>query len=190
MNRNQRLLVMLLLFALAMLGVAYAFVPLYRVFCQAFGIPLPSVAVSAELAAPKAIAGKGRVITVMFSGHNDATMPVTLQPRVTSMKVRLGEPALTAYVARNPGSTAVDGVAVHMLAAMGGPDGLQLAPYVELRQCFCFEEQHYPAGKELTLPVSFTVTPDLPPEIHTILFNYTLFPADKVPEGVQPGVQG
>jgi cytochrome c oxidase assembly protein Cox11 len=49
--------------------------------------------------------------------------------------------------------------------------------YVDLQQCFCFEEQIYPPNEEINLPLSFTITPDLPEGIHTITFGYTLYPA-------------
>lgn len=183
MNKNTILALVLLTFAAGMLGLAYAFVPLYKMLCQAFGIPLPSVEVSAQLAAPKPISHvSDRVITITFTGNNDSTMPVRLKPLTYSLKVRLGEPVLTAYHATNLTGKALDGVAVHMLYAMGGADGVNINKYVDLQQCFCFEEQHYPAKQDVTLPLTFTVTPELPAAVHTISFNYTLFPADNVPE--------
>lgn len=175
-NRNTRTLVALLAFALAMLGVSYAFVPLYRVFCQAFGIPLPSVAVGQRPAAAVTDDGDTRTITIRFTGGSDATMPVTLQPVVHSLKVRVGQPVLTAYTGTNATAKGLHGTAVHMLYAMGGVEGVDAASYVDLQQCFCFEEQFYPAHKTVNLPLSFTVSPKLPADIHTINFNYTLFP--------------
>lgn len=169
-----------------MLGVSFAFVPFYKVFCQAFGIPLPSVEVSAQLSAPKPITTtSNRYLTVRFTGNSDSTMPVTLKPVSYSLRVKLGEPVLTAYHAQSNSDKALDGVAVHMLVAMGGPENTNINKYVELQQCFCFEEQHYPARKNITLPLSFTVTPDLPAAVHTINFNYTLFPATNVPENMK-----
>ena len=169
-----------------MLGLSYAFVPFYKLFCQTFGIPLPSVAVNPQLAAPKPISHiSDRTITIRFTGNSDATMPISLKPAVYSLKVRLGQPVLTAYYAANTTRQARDGVAVHMLYAMGGTEGVNVNTYVDLQQCFCFEEQHYPANQNVTLPLTFTVTPDLPPHIHTISFNYTLFPAENVPANMK-----
>lgn len=177
---NLRLAFVLVAVGLGMLGVAYAFVPLYKVFCQVMGIPLPSVAVSAELARPKDIAGPtDRVITVRFMGQNNATMPVRLAPTTYTMKVRIGQPTLTAYKATNPTQQGLDGVAVHTLLALGGMDGVNIANHIDLQQCFCFEEQHYPGNQTVNLPLSFTIAPTLPPDVHTITFSYTLFPADQ-----------
>lgn len=177
---NTRLLLILILVACVMLGVAYGFVPLYRVFCQTFGIPLPSVAVSAELARPKEIDGPtDRTITIRFMGQNNATMPVRLAPTTYTLKVRIGQPTLTAYKATNPTGKGLDGVAVHSLIPLGGTDGVNIASHVDLQQCFCFEEQHYPANQTINLPLSFTIAPTLPPGVHTITFSYTLFPIDE-----------
>ncbi len=182
MSSNTRLLIILLTVAAGFLGLSYAFVPLYKVFCQALGIPLPSIAVNPEMARLKPVgAASGRVITVKFAGESDATMPVQLQPHDTTLQVRLGEPALTAYKAVNPTGKGLNGIAVHMIIAMGGPDNTNVNQYVNLQQCFCFEEQYYPARQTVNLPLSFTVTPDLPPNVHTLVFNYTLFPAEKAP---------
>lgn len=81
---------------------------------------------------------------------------------------------LTAYQATNKGP-AFNGVAVHMLYAMGGEGGFEPSSYIDLQQCFCFESEHYPAGQHITLPLSFTVSPNLPEGVHTITFAYTLF---------------
>jgi cytochrome c oxidase assembly protein subunit 11 len=180
MSKNLRLALILVAVAAAMLGVAYGFVPMYRVFCQVMGIPLPSVAVSAELARPKQIDGPtDRIITIRFMGQNNATIPVRLAPLTYTMKVRVGQPTLTAFKATNPTAQGIDGVAVHTLLALGGLDGVNIASHIDLQQCFCFEEQHYPANQTVNLPLSFTVAPTLPPNVHTITFSYTLFPVDE-----------
>lgn len=177
LNRNRKTLFFLLVYGLAMLGVAYAFVPLYRIMCQQFGIPVPSVLVG-RAAEPKPInAVSDRTVTVRFVANQADRFPVMLEPVTFSMKVKLGQRVLTAYRARNTSPEAKDGVAVHMLYAMGGKDSIDVPKYVDLQQCFCFELQHYPANAEVTLPLSFAITPDLPEGIHTISFAYTLFEA-------------
>jgi cytochrome c oxidase assembly protein subunit 11 len=114
-------------------------------------------------------------------GNSNGTMPVQLSPVTYSLKVRLGEPTLTAYRAVNNTGRDMDGIAVHTLFAMGGLDGVRVNKYVDLTQCFCFQSQHYPAHQTVNLPLSFTVTPDLPPDVHTITFSYTLFPTQNAP---------
>jgi cytochrome c oxidase assembly protein subunit 11 len=165
--------------AAAMLAVGFAFVPLYRMFCQAFGIPVPAVLVgeAAQYKGPQEAGGQsGRTVLVRFTANVGQGMPAKFTPHDFSLRVPLGTPVLTAYEAVNTGMKDLDGVAVHMLYAMGG-DGGDVGKYVELQQCFCFELQHYPAGETKMLPLSFLLTSDLPKEIHTITFSYTLFEA-------------
>lgn len=160
---------------LGMLGLAYAFVPLYESFCKLVGIPLPTVGTSMEPEeAMEMTDGPGREITVRFLGNVAAGVPVEFGPRVRSLKTRIGEPALTAYDAKNLSNEAIDGIAVHTIVAQGG-FARDVADDVSLMQCFCFEEQTYPAQKDITLPLSFTVKPTLPDNVHTITFGYTLY---------------
>lgn len=176
MHKNTRLLVMLLAFAIGMLGVAYAFVPLYRIFCQAFGIPVPTVRVG-EAGEFKNFgpATTKRTVTVRFTANNAQGMPVILRPTERRMRVQLGQPVFTAYTADNPLPNFVDGVAVHTIIGIGTSGGLDVQEHIELQQCFCFEKQRYPARGDVNLPLAFTVSPDLPAGIHTITFGYTLF---------------
>jgi cytochrome c oxidase assembly protein subunit 11 len=178
-RKNNGMALIRLVIAMGMLAFGFAFVPLYRMFCQAFGIPVPTVLVG-QAAAPKGVqevgAQDGRTVLVRFTANVGQGVPARFTPHDFSLRVKLGEPVLTAYEAQNTGNKDMDGVAVHMLYAMGG-DGGDVAKYVDLQQCFCFALQHYPAGETKMLPLSFLLTSDLPKEIHTITFSYTLFQA-------------
>jgi len=181
-DKNLRLLIILVVAAFGMLGVAYGFVPLYRLFCATFGIPVPSVLVG-EAGAPKEAiqaaidtgTASDRVVTVRFMANTAVGVPVEFGPQDRRLRVRLGEPALTAYDANNYSPRDLTGLAVHTIIAVGGPDGVNIDRHIELQQCFCFEEQFYPAETDITLPLSFTISPELPDGIHTITFAYTLF---------------
>lgn len=161
------------------IALTIAAVPLYRIFCQHFGIPVPGIVSGPGYeSAPRpdaATVKADRTITIRYTANTAAGVPVTFNPLVYSQKVKLGEPVLTAYEARNTSGRAMDGVAVHMLFARGGAGGIDVASYVNLQQCFCFEQEHYPPHKDLRLPLSFTISPDLPEGVHTITFSYTLF---------------
>lgn len=175
MNQNTRLLLILLALGVGMLGLSYAFVPLYKAFCAALGIPVPSIMVGVA-AEPKIIGEiSNRTVTVRFQANNAQGMPVVLNPDVRRVKIRLGEPFLTSYKADNKAARTINGVAVHTILALGGPPRTDINDYIQLEQCFCFEEQLYPASKHVNLPLQFTVTNDLPEGIHTITFAYTLF---------------
>lgn len=176
---NFRLFILLFAIACGMLGLAFGFVPLYRMFCDALGIPVPSIMVGQAGEAKNITHVSDRTITVRFMANQAVGVPVKLHPITRKVKVRLGEDVLTAYRAQNMAPQPMDGVAVHTIFAMGGLPGTDINDYVELQQCFCFEQQYYPGNEEVTLPLSFAITPDLPAGIHTVTFAYTLFEADK-----------
>jgi cytochrome c oxidase assembly protein subunit 11 len=161
-----------------MLAFTAAMVPLYYLFCDAFGIPTPRLVAgpSAPVVATAAPAST-RTVTVRFIANQASGMPVQLAPTQFVAQVRLGQPLLTAYRATNTSPKAIDGVALHMVYAMGGPPRTDINDYIDLQQCFCFELQHYPGSQQVMLPLSFTVRPNLPEGIHTITMAYTLFAA-------------
>ena len=178
MNKNTKLFIILLCVAFGMVGFAYAFVPLYSVLCQVLGIPTATVKVG-EAGVPKPVGEiSDRVITVRFMGNNANGIPIDLQPVDKQVKLRLGESVLTAYKATSHSDEFLKGVAVHTIMAQGVGEQ-EVSEYVDLQQCFCFEEQMYPPKEEVNLPLSFHITPDLPETVHTIVFGYTLYEAEE-----------
>lgn len=167
-------------FAISVALTVFA-VPLYSLLCDAMGITRPTIPLgqSGTAVQQRALtpAEANRRITVRFTANTAQGVPIEFHPLSYTMQVPLGKPVLTAYQAKNLSPKPMDGVAVHMLYAMGGESGVQVADYVALEQCFCFAQQHYPANAEVNLPLSFTLSPDLPKGIHTITFAYTLFEA-------------
>lgn len=161
-----------------MVAFTAAAVPLYYLLCRSLGIANPGV-ISASGADLRGDTGavSDRMVTVRFISNVNKGVPVKFTPLATSLRVRLGDYALTAYSATNTSPQAMDGVAVHMLYPMGGDTGSDIAKYVDLQQCFCFESQHYPGSSTVKLPLSFRILPTLPEGVHTITFAYTLFEA-------------
>lgn len=177
MSKNTRLVLILIGFIIAMVAFTAGMVPLYYLFCKQFGIPVPTILTRANAALPGQGEISTRTVTIRFTANTGSGVPIAFSPLTYNLKVRLGEPALTAYAAHNQSPRDIDGVAVHQLAAMGGPENVDISSYVNLQQCFCFELQHYPGNKDIRLPLSFTISPELPEGIHTITFSYTLFEA-------------
>lgn len=172
LQRNQRSLVKLALLGVMMLGLTYASVPLYKMFCQLVGIPVPQVAIQGT-EAPQTT--DGRVIEVRFSAASDPLMAVQLRRGVPSVKTKVGEPTLVAYEATNPTNHNIQGIAIHTVTMYGDVDSLDATDYINLIQCFCFNETTYPAGQTLQLPVSFTIKTTLPQGVNTLVFSYTLY---------------
>lgn len=175
----QRHGIVLAILGAGMLALAFGFVPMYRTFCQIIGIPVPQLGTEMTPQKSSNIIGEdNRYITVRFIGNSAAGVPVEFGPRVKTIHAKVGEPVLTAYDATNLSPNNMKGQAVHTIVAMGDAVGRDAAKYVELVQCFCFEEQMYPGSTDVTLPLSFTIRGDLPKGVHTLTFAYTLFEMD------------
>lgn len=171
--------IILAILGVGMLAMAFAFVPLYRSFCQLIGIPVPELGTELSPQKSATTVDKSRVVTVRFIGNSANGVPIEFGPRVTSIIAHVGEDVLTAYDAKNDTDQAIDGQAVHTIMALGKYGDIAANQYVDLVQCFCFQEQRYPANTEVTLPLSFTIRNDLPEGVHTMTFAYTLFETEK-----------
>ena len=104
--RRRSLLTALTLFAVAggMVGLAFASVPLYRLFCQVTGFGgTPRIETAADIA-PDA---KNRIITVRFDGTVNSALPWRFRPDQREIKVHLGEQTLATFTATNTGSETV-----------------------------------------------------------------------------------
>jgi len=174
---NKKLALILSGVGLGMLGLAYGFVPLYETFCKIVGIPIAQVGTDLKRS-PTQLGGpiSERTVNVRFMGTVNKTFPLEFAPQVPSVKLHLGEPTLMAYTARNITDKPLLGIAVHQALGQGPHATVDVLEYIDLEQCFCFDAQTYPAQETVNLPVSFAVRADLPEKIHTITFQYTMFP--------------
>ncbi|HNN56602.1 MAG TPA: cytochrome c oxidase assembly protein, partial [Novosphingobium sp.] len=85
---NLRTGLLALVLALAMLGLGFAAVPLYRIFCQVTGYGGTTQRASAETAgAVKVAAGS---ISVRFDANVDRGMPWKFAPEQTTQTMRIG----------------------------------------------------------------------------------------------------
>jgi cytochrome c oxidase assembly protein subunit 11 len=154
-----------------MLGLSFAAVPLYRLFCQVTGYGgIPRIDAGAS---PGAIE---RTITIRFNADVHSAMPWKFTPVQNEVRLRLGEEAVAFYAARNPTPTPVTGVATYNVT----PE--KVARYFHKTACFCFNEQTLTPGQEMSFPLSFWVDPAIADDpstrdIHTITLSYTFFRA-------------
>ncbi|MEL6375388.1 MAG: cytochrome c oxidase assembly protein, partial [Pseudomonadota bacterium] len=148
--RNQKLAFTCGAIALGMLGMAYAAVPLYQLFCQVTGYA--GTTQRAEAPSGKVLK---RTITVRFDANTDKRLPWTFEPVKASMTVRIGEQNLAFYRATNTSDKPVTGTASFNVApAIAGSHFAKIA-------CFCFTEQTLKPGQSVDMPVSFYVDPGL-----------------------------
>ncbi len=174
-NRNLRVGFFALLLALGMLGLGFASVPLYRIFCQVTGFGgTTQVATAAEAAAVRAT---GHPISVRFDANTAPGMPWSFRPDQVTQKIRVGERMMAFYIAKNNSDVPVTGQASYNVE----PE--QTAPYFNKIQCFCFTEQTLQPGEEVRMPVLYYVDPDIledenAKDIEQITLSYTFYKLD------------
>lgn len=168
-QRNRRMVGGLFAVVFGMVGLAYASVPLYTLFCQITGFGGTTMRADA---APGAVGE--RVITVRFNADVNPGLPWAFRPVERSLTVRLGEMSLASYRAENRGETATVGTASYNVT----PD--KVGRYFNKIECFCFTEQVLEPGRVMDMPVAFFVDPALADDpamadISTITLSYSFF---------------
>lgn len=169
--RNLRTGGVLAAVAVGMVGLAYASVPLYEIFCRVTGF-----GGTTQVAAAGADRVLGRTMTVRFDSNVNPELPWRFQPAQRSMKLRVGETGLAFYQATNTGRDTLVGTATFNVT----PDKAGL--YFDKIDCFCFTEQVLRPGETVDMPVSFYLDPDLAEDpkmdgVTTITLSYTFFRA-------------
>jgi cytochrome c oxidase assembly protein subunit 11 len=159
--------------ALGMVGLAYASVPLYRLFCQVTGFG--GTTQRADVA--PGVAGD-RMITIRFDANTAASLPWSFHAEQLEMDVKLGEQNLAFYRAANRSDQAATGTAIFNVTPA------EAGAYFNKIQCFCFNEQKLKAGEIVDMPVVFFVDPKIAQDpdlrtLTTITLSYTFYPAEE-----------
>lgn len=158
-----------------MVGLSFAAVPLYRIFCQATGY---NGTPQRAAAAPKEVLDK--TIRIRFDGNVDHGLPWRFAPEKASMDVKIGETTLAYFKATNLSDSAITGSAVFNVA----PE--QAGLYFTKIECFCFKQQTLAAGQTAEMPVTFFVDPKIVDDADTknideITLSYTFYRIDRDP---------
>jgi cytochrome c oxidase assembly protein subunit 11 len=152
-RRNWRVGLMAFAGALAMLGLGYASVPLYRLFCQVTGFGGTTMVASEAKAANAAANATGQTISIRFDASTASDMPWIFHPSQATDTVTIGQRDIATYVAKNVSPVPVTGMATFNVT----PE--QAGKYFNKIQCFCFTEQTLAPGQEVTMPVLYFVDP-------------------------------
>jgi cytochrome c oxidase assembly protein subunit 11 len=157
-------------FVAAMVGAAYAAVPLYTWFCRVTGFAgTTQVATSAP----------GRVldrrITVRFDANVVGGLPWKFEPERASIDVRIGDVFTVMYRVTNESARETVGQAVYNVTP------LTVGAYFQKINCFCFTEQRLKPGESRDMPVVFYVDPALTrdsdqDQLDTITLSYSFYP--------------
>ncbi|MET3926457.1 cytochrome c oxidase assembly protein [Devosia sp. 2618] len=171
-RRNKRIAITGLVIAASMVGLAYASVPLYQLFCQVTGFGgTPGKATDN----PKGVID--RQMTVRFDSNvaNDLAWTVKAAPSVTD---KIGAVDTVNYIATNHSDKPITGMAVFNVS----PENAGV--YFNKIECFCFTEQTLQPGETVDMPIVFFVDPELDDNhelatIKEITLSYTFYASEK-----------
>jgi len=152
-----------------MVGLSFAAVPLYDLFCRVTGFggtPMVNAALPAEQ--------DPRSIRVEFVANVQAGMPWTFRPAQRSVTLHGAEEGLAFYTARNDAAGPVTGISTYNVT----PE--KAARYFNKIACFCFTEQTLAPGQEVEMPLAFWVDPKLfddpaTRDLRVITISYSFF---------------
>ncbi len=158
------------LIAASMVGLSFAAVPLYRIYCQTTGYA--GTTQRAEKASDVVL---DRTLTVHFDANVAPDLPWSFAPEQHKLEVKIGENALAFYKATNNSDHAITGSAVFNVAPEAG--GIHFNKI----QCFCFTEQRLEPGETVDMAVSFYIDPafvddDDTKDLSELTLSYTFYP--------------
>jgi cytochrome c oxidase assembly protein subunit 11 len=172
-QKNTRTALIMSAIVAAMLALAFASVPLYRMFCEATGFNGTTLRADR---APGAVAGQ---VKVQFDANVHPGLPWRFGPEQISVNVAPGARTRIFYRAQNLSARAITGQAVYNVS----PD--TIGKYFKKIQCFCFTEQTLKPGESVDMPVVFFVDPAIEKDpdtkdVHEITLSYTFYPVETV----------
>jgi len=155
-----------------MTGLAWASVPLYRMFCQVTGL---NGTTQRGQAAPGAVADAQ--VRVDFDANTSPKLPWTFRPEAPSDTVTVGARDMAFFTATNRSNKPVTGTATFNVTPA------QAGKYFTKIQCFCFTQQTLKPGETARMPVIFYVDPAMlkdpdAADVRTITLSYTFYPVD------------
>ena len=166
--------------AFGMIGLAFASVPLYDMFCKATGFagtPMTGTAGAGTIL--------DRTMAVRFDANVAPGLGWTFTPESPEVSLRVGETKTVFYKITNKTSRASTGIASYNIAPEKG------AAYFVKIQCFCFTEHTLQPGESLEAPVVFYIDPEIAGNreldgMNAITLSYTYFAS----KAGQPLAQG
>jgi cytochrome c oxidase assembly protein subunit 11 len=157
-------------FVAAMVGAAYAAVPLYNWFCRTTGFggttQVAKVAPAGMLA---------RKVTVRFDSNVGPGLPWRFEPEVNSIDLHIGEVATVYYNVTNEAARVTEAQAAYNVSPP------RVGAYFTKINCFCFTQQRLKPGEKRKMAVVFYVDPSIvkdsdEDDLNTITLSYTFYP--------------
>jgi cytochrome c oxidase assembly protein subunit 11 len=167
---NRAVAIACVAFFAGMVGMAYAAVPLYDLFCRVTGY-----GGTTQRTDQYSSVVLDRDITIRFDANVSGGLPWTFNPVQRSTTMPIGETVQVSYAAENVSQRPIAGTAsFNVTPELAGA-------YFMKVECFCFTETELQPGESMDMPVVFYVDPkivDVPElkDIKTITLSYTFFP--------------
>ncbi len=174
-GKNRRSAMMAGLMGLGMLGLGFAAVPLYEVFCRVTGYAGTTQRVDAAEAAT--VQATSKVMSIRFDSNVNSALPWSFKPEQAVDHVTVGARDMAIFLATNNSDQPVVGTATFNVTP------LLAGKYFNKVQCFCFSEQLLKPGQTMRMPVLYYVDPAIldDPEtrdIKEITLSYTFYRSD------------
>lgn len=176
MRSNRAIAIACVAFFTGMVGMAYAAVPLYDLFCRVTGF-----GGTTQRTDQYSDVILDRDIEIRFDANVAGGMPWEFEPAQRSTTLKIGETTQVSYTSRNVAQRPVMGTAsFNVTPELAGA-------YFMKVECFCFTETELQPGETMDMPVVFYVDPKIVEvaelkDIKTITLSYTFFPT----AGAQP----
>ena len=172
-DKNLKTAMVLFTVVAGMVGLAFASVPLYRIFCQVTGLGgTPGV----EASAPEEKTDTDFI--VRFDANTNPDLPWKFKPAQREVHLKLGEEKLAFYEATNLSDKPITGTATFNVTP------LKAGQFFVKIDCFCFTEQTLEPGQTIDMPVTFYVDPEIYEKVNTrdvktITLSYTFYPKEE-----------
>ncbi|MGE0829734.1 MAG: cytochrome c oxidase assembly protein [Hyphomonadaceae bacterium] len=152
-----------------MIGLSFAAVPLYKMFCRVTGY---GGTTQIAAAAPSEVLA--RTIDVHFDTNVAQGLPLVFTPREPSQRLHIGQTGLAFFEVENTSDHPVTVVATFNVAPA------KTGIYFQKLQCFCFQQRVLAAHEKASLPVLYFVDPAIATdrnteEVQELTLSYTYF---------------
>ena len=167
-----------------MVGLSFAAVPLYQIFCQVTGY-----GGTTQRSAAHTGSVLDKMITVRFDSNTAKGLNWRFKPAEQTVDLKIGANKLAFYRATNTSNETLRGTATfNVTPEIAGS-------YFNKIECFCFTEQTLAPGQTVEMPVSFFIDPEIMQdsdarELSEITLSYTFFPVKETADAATRDKRG
>jgi len=171
-DKNTKALLIIFGVVFLMVGLSFASVPLYNLFCSVTGYG-GTTQLSTEL--PDTILD--RKLKIKFTTDVNSNLPWDFESETSQITLNIGQDAFINFVAKNKGQKSFSGTAIYNVTPA------KAGKYFHKTQCFCFDYQTLKPNEKMNMPVVFYIDPSMNDDsnmedVTTITLSYSFFKSD------------